>query len=111
MYCSCILNGLVLQLKEMAERNPEEHTTSHTSGLLAGHNSSVRIMLPRESTKAITISPEGESSASSISQTLSHGTKAKTEKAEWVVLDEPGVYITLSSTSGGGTELKRVRFR
>ncbi|XP_031251112.1 PH, RCC1 and FYVE domains-containing protein 1-like isoform X1 [Pistacia vera] len=105
-----VIKSLTAQLKEMAERNPEESTTSLTSGLLAKHISSVQSMLPKESTKAITKSPEGESNTSSVSQTLSHRTKAKTEKAEWVVQDETGVYITLSSISGGGTELKRVRF-
>ena len=40
-----------------------------------------------------------------IKETESH------QEAEWVEQDEPGVYITLTSQSGGVKDLKRVRFR
>ncbi|GKV51994.1 hypothetical protein SLEP1_g58604 [Rubroshorea leprosula] len=56
------------------------------------------------------ISRESESKGDSGNGTISHGTKALNEKSEWMVHDEPGVYLTLSSLPGGGNELKRVRF-
>lgn len=34
-----------------------------------------------------------------------------TEEAAWVEEDVPGVYLTLTNLTGGGRELKRVRFR
>ncbi len=32
-------------------------------------------------------------------------------ETEWVEQDDPGVYITLTTLSDGGRDLKRVRFR
>ncbi|PQQ19582.1 uncharacterized protein Pyn_07398 [Prunus yedoensis var. nudiflora] len=40
---------------------------------------------------------------------LANGTR-QTGKAERVLQDEPGVYITLCSLPDGGNELRRVRF-
>lgn len=44
-----------------------------------------------------------------------NGSKTKDNESrnetEWVEQDEPGVYITLTSLSGGAIDLKRVRFR
>ncbi|CAJ1939872.1 unnamed protein product [Sphenostylis stenocarpa] len=41
---------------------------------------------------------------------LPNGAKTQSGKAEWVVQDEPGVYVSLFPQPGGGNELKRVRF-
>ena len=65
---------------------------------------------PSETNSTSMATPERESNVSSVNQTLTNGSKAQTGK-EWVVHDEPGVYITLSSLPSGGNELKRVRFR
>lgn len=47
--------------------------------------------------------------------TIRNGSKTKESdsrnESEWVEQDEPGVYITLTSLSGGVKDLKRVRFR
>lgn len=47
--------------------------------------------------------------------TIRNGSKTKESDSrndsEWVEQDEPGVYITLTSLSGGVKDLKRVRFR
>lgn len=58
-----------------------------------------------------TITPVNECSSNAANRILSNGTKTQSGKAEWVVQDEPGVYVSLSSLPGGGNELKRVRFR
>ena len=67
---------------------------------------------PNEHNMMSLFSPKkSESSINSSDDFLSNGTKAQNEKAEWVVQDEPGVYITLSSLPGGSNELRRIRFR
>ena len=77
-------------------RNALGHANSHSNE----HNM-MSLFSPKKS----------ESSINSSDDFLSNGTKAQNEKAEWVVQDEPGVYITLSSLPGGCNELRRVRFR
>lgn len=45
------------------------------------------------------------------SRSFANGHRKQNEKPARVVQDEPGVYLTLLALPGGGTELKRVRFR
>ncbi|GLT27678.1 hypothetical protein SLA2020_026590 [Shorea laevis] len=94
----------------MAERFPEDLNAKFNSGAAVKHNSDIRNVFSNENHATSLISRESESNGDSGNGTISHGTKALNEKSEWVVHDEPGVYLTLSSLPGGGNELKRVRF-
>ncbi|KAK1551946.1 hypothetical protein Q3G72_007783 [Acer saccharum] len=105
-----VIKSLTAQLKEMAQKIPEADSPSFTTDSAAKHISGVRNMFKNDKYKTSTTSSENESNGNSANRILSHGAKAQTEKPEWVVQDEPGVYITLSSLPGGGNELKRVRF-
>ncbi|XP_057949975.1 PH, RCC1 and FYVE domains-containing protein 1-like [Malania oleifera] len=100
------------------------------AGSLARHASNILNALSEENHVTAPISPTSELNSIAVNSVLSNGTKEQTEnssgteeqsenssstkeqteKAEWVVHDEPGVYITLSSSPGGGNELRRVRF-
>jgi Transcription factor regulating root and shoot growth via Pin3 len=55
------------------------------------------------------------SKSSYVEATPKNGSKisdqGSNQESEWVEQDEPGVYITLTSLSGGARDLKRVRFR
>lgn len=97
----------------MAERLPEGHIVSCSSTVpIAANSADLSNQLPCESTLTDMMTPERDSNGSFANQILPNGSKAQqTGKTEWVVQDEPGVYITLSSLPGGGNELKRVRFR
>ncbi|KAL8142343.1 hypothetical protein V2J09_015375 [Rumex salicifolius] len=86
-----IIRSLTAQLKEMTERVPNAYNDAN----LASDNISLATLV---------VPPKSDQT------TLAHGTKQQTEKSEWVIQDEQGVYVTLSSLTGGGTELKRVRF-
>lgn len=93
----------------MAERLPEGRCASHISGSVTKPTSKIPNM---SSSSASVLSREIESNGNSVDhQMLSYGTKTQTERPQWVVQAEPGVYITLSSFPAGGNELKRVRFR
>ncbi|XP_034689186.1 PH, RCC1 and FYVE domains-containing protein 1-like isoform X2 [Vitis riparia] len=105
-----VIKSLTAQLKEMAERVPEEHISISKSGSSARQTPNIVDMFSNENHSTSLTSPESESNGSSVNPILSSGTKAQTEKSEWVVQDEPGVYLTLSSLAGGGNELRRVRF-
>ncbi|XP_058195899.1 PH, RCC1 and FYVE domains-containing protein 1-like isoform X1 [Rhododendron vialii] len=104
-----VIKSLTGQLKEMAEKVPEAHISSKKSVSVArnalGYSSS-----NSNGNMMSVISPKSESNINSSDTFLSNGTKSQNEKAEWVVQDEPGVYITLSSLPGGHNELRRVRF-
>ncbi|KAK9277182.1 hypothetical protein L1049_006721 [Liquidambar formosana] len=105
-----VIKSLTGQLKEMAEKVPQGRFESSRQNSIARHTSDILNRLPNESHTTRLKSPESESKRNTVNASLSNGTKAEPEKAEWVVQDEPGVYITLSSLPGGGIELKRVRF-
>ncbi|CBI31980.3 unnamed protein product, partial [Vitis vinifera] len=105
-----VIKSLTAQLKEMAERVPEEHISISKSGSSARQTPNIVDMFSNENHSTSLTSPESESNGSSVNPILSSGTKAQTEKSDWVVQDEPGVYLTLSSLAGGGNELRRVRF-
>lgn len=90
---------------------PEGHNNS--SSTKSDSNSEQMSNNPSKSIGTSLDSSNSESSDNSTTHSsLVNGTKStQTERAEWVVQDEPGVYITLSSLPGGGNDLKRVRFR
>ncbi|RVW31205.1 hypothetical protein CK203_082877 [Vitis vinifera] len=85
----------------MAERVPEEHISISKSGSSARQTPNIVDMFSNENHSTSLTSPESESNGSSVNPILSSGTKAQTEKSDWVVQDEPGVYLTLSSLAGG----------
>ncbi|RZC79832.1 hypothetical protein C5167_042409 [Papaver somniferum] len=84
----------------MAEKVPQESTENCGSPTL----------VPNKANLSNLILPEPESNGDSAHSPVQNGLKEQTDPAEWVVQDEPGVYITLSSLPGGGKDLRRVRF-
>lgn len=101
----------MLQLKEMVERLPEGHNTDSSTEPFAENTSSILHNSLDESHIRNTVIPKNEGSSNVSNLILANGAKTQSVKAEWVVQDEPGVYVSLSSQPGGGNELKRVRFR
>ncbi|CAK9136370.1 unnamed protein product [Ilex paraguariensis] len=104
------IKSLTTQLKEMAERVPEGHIPSSQLDAIAEQTLNDSSCTSNGSSVTSLASPKSECSDHSANAGLSNGTKAQTRKAENVIQDEPGVYITLSSLPGGGNELRRVRF-
>ncbi|KAF8378430.1 hypothetical protein HHK36_029769 [Tetracentron sinense] len=109
-FCRTHIDPEISILKNMAERVPEGSISSSRSGSVVGHTSNILNPFSSESHLTSLPSLEHESKGHLVSSNLSNGTKTQTEKAEWVVQDEPGVYITLSSLPGSGKTLRRVRF-
>lgn len=106
------MDGLIVkQLKEMAERQPEEFMTQFSASSIAGNTSNVQNQLPNMDHPSNRITSETRSNETLTNRILHNGTKPPSGKGEWVTHGDPGVYITLSSLPGGGTELKRIRFR
>ncbi|XP_074274567.1 PH, RCC1 and FYVE domains-containing protein 1-like [Silene latifolia] len=103
-----VIKALTSQLKEMAEKVQEGNHVLNSSDSIIGQSSSST----HNSENSLTglMSPRSESNLTTMDSILTNGTKQQPEKTEWVVQDEPGVYITLCSLPGGGNELKRVRF-
>lgn len=93
----------------MSERLPEGHTISN-AGSVVGCATNFQNQQASETDSPSARTLEAGSIGNSINQ-IPNGTKTQTGKPEWVVQDEPGVYLTLSAIPGGGNELKRVRFR
>jgi hypothetical protein len=101
----------VLQLKEMMQRLPEGHNAdSSTYSYVETSNRIVDQPLDESHITNI-ITAKNESGSDAESTVFPNGATTQSEKAEFVVQDEPGVYVSLSSLPGGGNELKRVRFR
>ncbi|KAL6983498.1 hypothetical protein U1Q18_016884 [Sarracenia purpurea var. burkii] len=94
----------------MAEKVSEGHIASHKLDSVARHAVGLSNSLSNDRNMMSSVPPKSESNINSSDPLLSNGTKSQNEKAEWVVQDEPGVYITLSSLPGGHNELRRVRF-
>ncbi|KAL5177776.1 PH, RCC1 and FYVE domains-containing protein 1 [Glycine soja] len=106
-----IIKSLTAQLKEMVERLPEGHNTDSSTEPYAENSSSILHHSLDESHIRNTVIPKNEGSSNVSNLILANGAKTQSVKAEWVVQDEPGVYVSLSSQPGGGNELRRVRFR
>ena len=105
-----VIKSLTAQLKEMMQRFPEgQNADSSTDSYVETTNRIVDQSLDESDITNI-ITPKSESSSDAENMVLSNGATTQSGKAEWVVQDEPGVYISLSSLPGGGNELKRVRF-
>ncbi|XP_010683221.2 PH, RCC1 and FYVE domains-containing protein 1 [Beta vulgaris subsp. vulgaris] len=103
-----VIKSLTAQLKEMAEELQGRNSASSKLDSRAQSSGSFR-KVSDESHLTSVLSPRSESNMT-VDALLTNGTSAQSEKAECVVQDEPGVYITLCSLPGGGHELKRVRF-
>ncbi|OWM75950.1 hypothetical protein CDL15_Pgr009595 [Punica granatum] len=110
-----VIKSLTAQLKEMAEKLPEGQKAIQISASAAKDLPSDFNMLSRDaqSPKAVSpkaVYPESDSNLKSVNTAVSNGSKQQTDKGEWVVQDEPGVYITLAALPSGGNELRRIRF-
>ncbi|XP_061358589.1 PH, RCC1 and FYVE domains-containing protein 1 [Gastrolobium bilobum] len=105
-----VIKSLTAQLKEVMQRLPEEHNADCDTDSDSETTNSILDQSLEECHITNTIPPKNEDNSNAANQILPNGTKTQSGKAEWVVQDEPGVYISLSSMPGGGNELKRVRF-
>ncbi|EOY01971.1 hypothetical protein QUC31_013503 [Theobroma cacao] len=99
-----VIRSLTAQLKEVVDLLP----AGQNAHINSSFTSNIEHLFSNESHATSMISTGSEVNGNS--ETISHGTKGKTEKSESVVQDEPGVYITLSPLPNGSNELKRVRF-
>lgn len=104
-----VIKSLTTQLKEMAERLPVGQR-AQSSGSVIRELSGDPNLIHNENQSAKSNFLENESHFKSVNTTLLNGMKQQPEKAEWVVQDEPGVYISLASLPRGGNELRRIRF-
>ncbi|KAK9675850.1 hypothetical protein RND81_11G035900 [Saponaria officinalis] len=104
-----VIKSLTSQLKEMAENVQDGNHTHSKSDSISGQSSSSTHNTSDNRLTSL-MSPRSELNLKTMDAVLTNGTKQHPEKSEWVVQDEPGVYITLCSLPGGGNELKRVRF-
>ena len=93
------------------QRGQEGHNDNSSAEFCTGTTSNIPNHSLNDSHITNIITPESESDSNVASRVLPNGPKAQTPKAEWVVQDEPGVYITLSTSPAGRIELRRVRFR
>ncbi|KAK7274802.1 hypothetical protein RIF29_15901 [Crotalaria pallida] len=107
-----LIKRLTSQLKEMVQvrRLVEGQNAGNIADLYS--ETTVNTLNQSSDKSHITniITPANESNSNTSSRTSPDGAKLQSGKAEWVVQDEPGVCITLSSMPGGGNELKCVRF-
>lgn len=94
----------------MSEQRAEGHTIRN-AGSVEGHATNILNQQACETNLLNARFPETESNGNSMNRNLLNRTKTQAGKAERVVQDEPGVYLTLFTLPGGGNELKRVRFR
>ncbi|KAK1308581.1 Ultraviolet-B receptor UVR8 [Acorus calamus] len=101
-----VIKSLTAQLKDLAERVPERGPTVHKLVSMASNTFNIPSLMSSENS-ASNLAPESNGHTS---PPLSNGTRPSTEGPEWVEQDEPGVYITLTSSPEGGKYLKRVRF-
>ncbi|XP_021722925.1 uncharacterized protein LOC110690409 [Chenopodium quinoa] len=99
-----VIKSLTAQLKEMAEKLQGGKDASSKLDFCGQSSGSFRKVSDDNF-----LSPRSESTVT-MDALLTNGEKAQPEKTEWVVQDEPGVYITLCSLPGGTNELKRLRF-
>ncbi|KAI9111424.1 hypothetical protein K1719_017114 [Acacia pycnantha] len=105
-----VIKSLTAQLKEMVQRVPEGGIASSSANFSAEITSNVLNQSSNETQIANSITPETESNSHAENRILLSIPEAQRGKSEWMVQDEPGVYISLSSLPSGGNELKRVRF-
>jgi len=96
----------------MAGKVPEGRTMNNDHGCGSSHTSSLlESSSSMSNASGMTAFQAQESNGNSSNLLPRNGTTVAQEEAEWVEQAEPGVYITVSASSGGGKHLKRVRFR
>ncbi|KAK9107658.1 hypothetical protein Syun_023669 [Stephania yunnanensis] len=107
--CDAIVatGSAMTNLRDVAERIPEGSLASKPVSV-SGYSGELS---PTASDSHFTSTMSHvETNGSSATPLASRGTTTQIEQAEWVVQDQPGVYITLSLLPGGGKNLKRIRF-
>ncbi|KAK9119309.1 hypothetical protein Scep_017402 [Stephania cephalantha] len=102
-----VIKSLTAQLRDVAERIPEGSLASKPVSV-SGYSS--ELSPPASDSHFTSTMSHVETNGSSATPLTSSGTTTQNEQAEWVVQDQPGVYITLSLLPGGGKNLKRIRF-
>lgn len=105
-----VIKSLTAQLKQMAEKVQEANIVGSKLDSHSGQSSGPEKDVSHGNHLTGLLSPTSESNVRTIDALLINGATAQPQTTEWVVQDEPGVYITLSSLPGGHNELKRVRF-
>ncbi|XP_023515987.1 PH, RCC1 and FYVE domains-containing protein 1-like [Cucurbita pepo subsp. pepo] len=134
-----VIKSLTAQLKEMAERLPvgaarNMKSTPASFSFGSTFNHLINTSMDQLSGQATSLETDSNGSCvqllsngsgtannqsstqskSSLLDSARNGNRIKEtesrQEAEWVEQDEPGVYITLTSQSGGVKDLKRVRF-
>ncbi|KAK4780839.1 hypothetical protein SAY87_016945 [Trapa incisa] len=105
-----VIKSLTAQLKEMTERLPDGQCEVQISRVTDNELSSDSSMISNETHPQKAVSQEVNSKLKSVNMATSNGSKPETDKGEWVIQDEPGVYLTLAALPSGGNELRRVRF-
>lgn len=105
-----VIKSLTAQLKEMVQRVPDGGLGNSSADFSAEITTNILNQSLNECHITNSTIPESESISNAENRIMPDISKAQSGKSEWVVQDEPGVYISLSSLPGGGNELKRVRF-
>ncbi|KAK8470818.1 hypothetical protein PHAVU_003G066900 [Phaseolus vulgaris] len=105
-----VIKSLTAQLKEMVERVPERHNDDSSTELGAEYTQNIIDHSLDVSHIRNTAILKNEGSSNVANLILPNGAKTQSGKAEWVVQDETGVFVSLSPQPGGGNELMRVRF-
>ena len=99
------------QLKEMAEKQSQKDSISTNSKHTDKEKSETVTQASNQTHIRSMVSQDSQNENNLTSKSFANGHRKQNDKPEKVVQDEPGVYLTLLSLPGGGTELKRVRFR
>ncbi|KAL5981104.1 hypothetical protein ACLOJK_029024 [Asimina triloba] len=105
-----VIKSLTSQLKEMAERLSEGAVVGKKPFSFASHAYNILTLASSDNLRS-NFSFTHEPEFNGCLPPSCNGTIALMEEDEWLEQDETGVYITLSSLPGGGSELKRIRFR
>ena len=96
----------------MAGKIPEGRTMNCDHGCGSSHTStSLELPCSVRNRSDMAAFQGRESNGNSSKPLPCNGSTVAQEEAEWVEQAQPGVYITVSASSGGGKNLKRVRFR
>ncbi|KAI4314181.1 hypothetical protein L6164_027116 [Bauhinia variegata] len=103
-----VIKSLSTQLKEIVQKLPEGHIACSSPDFHIGTRMQNHSTDENHITNIITLEAGSDSNAAN--PMLPNGAKTPSGKSEWMVQDEPGVYISLITLPGGDNELKRVRF-
>ncbi|CAA7016459.1 unnamed protein product [Microthlaspi erraticum] len=106
-----VIRSLNTQLKEIAENVPPKDDTSTNSKQTNKEKLENQTQTNNQTHIRSMVSHDSHQPDNSLaSRSFINGHRRYHQKAERVVQDEPGVYLTLLSLPRGGNELKRVRF-